>query len=192
MEATPENAESVVTAILFSPHNDDEVLWTFYNLLRYKPKVVVVYRSFKEALSGGPTYVEREAETGFAMRVAGVEWEQWEYPDTANVAFSPGRHLVSEAKKHDVVIVPAWEDGGHEQHNAVADALHDHWLKPYKGTVIRYLSYVRGHGRSEGVEIVPTDEERALKAKALVCYPSQANYAPTAPWFGPDQREFVL
>ncbi len=184
-----------MSAILFSPHNDDETLFAFYQVLRHKPKVVVVYRSFKEAQNGGPKHPVREAETAAAMAVAGVEWEQWEYRDNAN-RISPGRHILDAARGYDIIIAPAYEEGGHEQHNDIADVLHDHHLKAHKAKkakVVRYLTYKRGHGRSdEGVEIIPTDEEKALKAQALACYPSQAAYGPTAYWFGADQREFVL
>ncbi len=162
-------------------------MFTFYNLLRHKPKVVVVYRSFKEAQNGGPKHPVREAETDAAMRVAGVEWEQWEYRDNTD-GYLHARDIHAAIRGYDLVIGPAYEPEGHEQHNAVARI-----LDSYKDdSMIRYLTYERGHGRTEGTEIVPTDEERALKAQALACYPSQAAYGPTAYWFGSDQREFVL
>ncbi len=176
-----------MSAILFAPHNDDETLFTFYNLLRYKPDVVIVLRSHREFAMGGPTYVEREAETGFAMRLAGVDWEQWRYADDNPDWDGIEREIRRTVGAYDTIIAPAYEVGGHEDHNGVAEI-----LNVYEGNVIRYLSYVRGHGRSEGVEVVPTPEEAALKAQALACYPSQAAYPPTAPWFGPDQREFTL
>jgi NAD(P)-dependent dehydrogenase (short-subunit alcohol dehydrogenase family) len=55
------------------------------------------------------------------------------------------------------------------------------------------VAALRGHGRTETPnEIIPTAEERILKDVALACYQSQAEWPPTAPWFGDDQREFVL
>ncbi len=172
-----------MNAVLFSPHNDDETLFAFYTLLRHKPKVIVCLRSFKEAQNGGPTYVEREAETGMAMKLAGCEWEQWPHSDL-EPDWSKIKHDIAEAvQQHDVVMGPAWENGGHEQHNAIAGLIPDARL--------RYLTYKRGHGRTEGVEVVPNVFEAELKQRALDCYRSQIRYQPTAYWFGPDQREFV-
>lgn len=145
----------------------------------------------KEWAQGGPDYQTREHETDLAMKVAGVEWEQWDYPDTdpdweairfkiANITIPyPG-----------LVIGPAWELGGHEQHNEIASMLDEYVHTPSR---VRYLSYVRGHGRSESPnEVVPTAAERILKDVALACYQSQKDFPPTAPWFDPsDQREFL-
>ena len=145
-------------------------------------------RSLKEWTQGGPGYREREKETACAMAVAGVEWEQWLFldvdPDWPEISRRIGDIVVS--LNTDVLIGPAWELGGHEHHNEIASML--------PANTIRYLSYVRGQGRStDGLEVVPTAEERMLKDVALKCYASQAAFPPTAPWFDPaDQREFVL
>lgn len=177
-----------MSAILFSCHNDDETLFAFYQLLRHKPKVIIVLRSLKEWTQGGPDYRVREEETACAMRVAGVEWEQWEYLDVdPNWREIQGR-MLRECAYAGTVIAPAFEVGGHEQHNEVALAV-KHASVSRK---ISYLTYVRGHGRSESPnEVVPTAEESILKNVALACYRSQAEFPPTAPWFGDDQREFL-
>jgi len=177
-----------MSAVLFAAHNDDEVLWTFYNLLRHRPKVIIVLRSLKEWTQGGPGYREREKETACAMAVAGVEWEQWPFLDVDPDWQGISNQIGIELMHYDKVIGPAWELGGHEHHNEIASM-----LKKLVGDYTAYLSYVRGHGRSESpTEVVPTAEERMLKDVALACYKSQAIFPPTASWFGPDQREFVL
>lgn len=138
---------------------------------------------------GGPDYVTREAETDCAMRVAGCEWEQWHYPDDNPDWIRVARHIRKVTVDSTLIIAPAWEDGGHEQHNAVAEAVLD--ARPERVTV-SYLTYKRGHGRStEGTEVVPTVFEAEQKRIALDCYRSQIAYEPTSSWFGADQREHV-
>lgn len=178
-----------MSAVLFASHNDDEVLWTFYNLLRYKPHVIIVLRSYIEAAQGGPHFVRREAETAAAMRIARVTWEQWDHPDIDPDFEVIGRQMVTAIHEGiDTVIAPAYEEGGHEHHNEIALL-----AQRLNLDLVQYLSYVRSHGRSTGgTEIVPTLFEREQKKIALRCYQSQIDYEPTAPWFGVDQREFVL
>jgi len=179
-----------------SQPSDDETLWTFYNLLRHRPKVIIVLRSLKEWTQGGPGYREREKETACAMAVAGVEWEQWPFldvdPDWPDIA----DEIRTAVQDYDMVIGPAWELGGHEHHNEVASLLKKLLGEAHEGgpRYIAYTSYVRGSGRTDtGTEVVPTADERMLKDVALSCYKSQAAFPPTAVWFDPaDQREWVL
>lgn len=181
-------------AILFAPHNDDETLFAFYQCLRLKPKVIVVLRSFRQATEqNGPTYQVREAETDAAMEVAGCPWTQWVYPDDDPDWDKIGRHIeeLLAERRWGPVIGPAYEVGGHEDHNAVADIIQR--LRP---DVKGYLTYVRGQGRSTGgIMVAASAEEQILKRRALACYTSQREHPPTATWFDPlgygDLREWV-
>ncbi len=184
-----------MSAVLFSPHNDDETLFAFYSMVRHQADVVVVLRSMRQELSQrGPTFRMRESETLWATTVAGVKYEQWtEFTDDA-----PDWDAIAERvdayvrlTHPDLVIFPAWESGGHEDHNALA-SICTRVVGNFDLPMIRYYTYARGHGRTEaGAEVIPTPAERAQKAAALACYQSQRNHPPTAPWFGEDQREFV-
>ncbi len=172
--------------------DDDETLFAFYQLLRLKPVVIVVLRSHVEHRQGGPTFEVREAETDCAMNVAGVEWEQWRYPDDDPDWRTVDREMRTAAFDADLVIAPAMEDGGHEHHNAIA-AIARLMCAQTRIPLSQYLTYQRGHGRSDhGIPVEPTLAEWELKQQALACYASQAAFGPTAPWFGEDQREFVL
>jgi LmbE family N-acetylglucosaminyl deacetylase len=177
-----------VSAVLFAPHNDDETLFAFHTLTRTQAHVIVVLRSFAEAKNGGPTFETREAETACAMRVAGATWEQWHYPDDNPDWKDIGVRMVAVMAEYDSVIAPAFEEGGHEHHNELAKVA----LWHERDKLTSYLTYKRGHGRSEGVKVEPTLFEREQKKIALSCYQSQIEYEPTAYWFGDDQREFVL
>ncbi len=140
---------------------------------------------------GGPTYVTREAETGFAMKVAGVEWEQWPFPDVDPPWGDVADRMTEFIQEHqpDTLIFPVHEEGGHDQHNEVSRIAR--YFRSF--THLCYFTYVRGHGRTDhATRIIPTPEEEAMKRQALACYASQAAFPPTAPWFGDDQREFVL
>lgn len=81
----------------------------------------------------------------------------------------------------DVVIAPSFEDGGHEQHNAVAEAA----TAVFGGNVIHYLTNTRHGGRStDGTEVELDDPEWiSLKLQALACYRSQMRVPNCRPWF---------
>lgn len=184
-----------MSAVLFSPHNDDETLFAFYTMVRNQADVVVVLRSMRQEFSQrGPTARTREAETLCATNTAGVGYWQWtdftdDAPDWDGIA--EGVDAYVRLNQPDLVIFPAWESGGHEDHNALA-SICTRVVGNFDLKMIRYYTYARGHGRTEaGVEVIPTPAERAQKAAALRCYESQRNHPPTAPWFGEDQREFV-
>ncbi len=182
-----------MSTVLFSPHNDDETLFAFYTMRRHEATLVVVLRSMRQELQQrGPTYRMREAETQCAVTIAGASgYVQWAHTDDA-----PDWHEIERAitgylafAKPDVVIAPAWEEGGHEDHNGLA-IIFDTLVM--QAELVRYLTYKRGHGRSEdGIEVVPSPAEKAAKMAALRCYRSQRAHPQTAPWFGPDQREFI-
>lgn len=161
-----------MTALLFAPHGDDETLFAFYQLLRYRPHVVICLYSDST----------RVRETVCAMKHVGCSFEQWDSPesnpDWRRIADQIRKVL--DRERPTVVIAPAWEEGGHEHHNAVADA----FSADDAETVIRYLTYRRGHGRSRnGTEVVADKYERDLKLAALQCYQSQWENPATAPWF---------
>jgi LmbE family N-acetylglucosaminyl deacetylase len=171
-------------AVFFSPHNDDETLFAFYQVLRHKPNVIVVLRSYKQWVSqNGPSYEVREAETTAAMGIADVGWRQWPWSDHEPLWDSIAESIRGELRerKPKVVIAPAWEMGGHEDHNAVASivaGIEGDW------ELIRYLTYERGYGRShKGTPVKGTEEEEALKLKALLCYDSQIRHSQTRAWF---------
>jgi LmbE family N-acetylglucosaminyl deacetylase len=184
-----------LSAVLFSPHNDDETLFAFYTMVRTQARAVVVLRSMRQELSQrGPTFRVREGETLCATTVAGVEYEQWteftdDNPDWDAIAANVDGYLRLE--QPDVVIYPAWEQNGHEDHNALA-TICTRVVGHLGLKMIRYYTYARGSARTEaGVAVVPTPAERAQKMAALRCYASQAAHPPTASWFGVDQREFL-
>lgn len=181
-------------AILFSPHNDDETLFAFYQCLRLKPIVVIVLRSFRQHVQqDGPIHVVREAETVAAMEIAGVpalyQWEHLDLDPPWDRITVDAVELV-RAEKPDLIVAPMWEPGGHEDHNNVAAMAHYLCFSfPASIRLVRYLTYRRGHGRSmNGQEVVAADHESSMKLRALECYQSQAEHPPTAPWFNPHQH----
>jgi hypothetical protein len=115
-----------------------------------------------------------------AMKVARRGWTfstVWEH----NANWKLIAEIVAEeAAEHETVIAPAYEAGGHEHHNMVALIVNE--LR--HPNVIRYLTYVRGQGRSDRGKLVHCTPELAdLKLAALQCYQSQWENPATAPWF---------
>ena len=158
-------------AIFLSPHNDDETLFGAFTLLRERPRVVTVLRSYIQEQRGtGVTYREREAETEAALDVLGItDWEQWQYPDT-----DPPWHDIRErlgSLEAERIYAPAVERGGHRHHNAIGRFANSLW----PGRVTFYMTYKRwGRDRTTRGNPVPWEHEWVLlKLRALACYRSQ-------------------
>lgn len=185
-------------ALFLAPHNDDEVLFGTFTLLRYRPHVVICFRSERMAdprYPGGMpvTAEERERETAEAMQILGCNWTQWPIgdhkPNAEEVeAWMIGLRDPSGADDWDIVFSPAFEEDGHVDHNMVslvADSVFGDC------SIINYLTYTNG-GRSRGEEVSYEPEWVALKHAALSCYRTQAAHPMTRAHFLGDIHEYVL
>ena len=183
-----------MTALLLSPHNDDEVLFASYLCLRYHPHVIVCLRSGVQERYG--VYAsEREEETEEAMRHLGCTWEQWPYQDQSFDHFRGIGALrggfEALAGQYDHCFAPAVELEGHEQHNLIGQLARE----VFGDRITHYLTYTRDGGRSrDGVPNEPDEPEWiAAKMQALACYRSQLRVHNCRPWFYEqlDLREWI-
>jgi LmbE family N-acetylglucosaminyl deacetylase len=179
--------------LYLAPHNDDDALWGSYLILRHNPHVVVCLRSVRMHQSdypGGPVTADREAETECAMKTLGAEWTQWPVPDLEpswkDVAdLMRGLRDTGEVER---VFAPAFEEGGHDQHNRVAVLARAVFGE---GNVTHYLTYT-SEGRSRwGTKVVPEPGWVDRKREALMCYQSQIEHPATQGWFLGDVCEYV-
>jgi len=157
------------TKLFIAPHNDDEALFGSYIILREKPKVVVVTRSFLQE-KRGIYWQTREQESREAMKILGAEIEFLNLPDvTLNE-----KELIECLKKYsniEKVYAPGLQNGNRE-HDIVSKAC----TKVFKDKVIYYATYTKENFTPVGsIEIKPTLQEIKLKNKALECYKSQAH-----------------
>ena len=167
-----------MTDLFLAPHNDDEALFGAYTLLRYRPQVIVVLRSFVEATWWPPVHYEtREEETRQSCAVLGCDYLQWEYPDNA-----PQWGLVEASLtllNPDRVWAPLPEPGGHPHHNAIGALARDLW--PH---TTYYATYTHAAGKTTtGEKVQPEPGWEALKREAMACYRSQATHPQTYPGF---------
>ncbi len=175
--------------VFVSPHNDDEVLFGAFTLLRERPLVLVAYDSYVQANRGlKVTAEQRRAETEAACEVLGVipRFLGWRDDDLAINPLRLGAEI--ERLAPDEVYGPAFEVKGHPQHNFVAGALNG--LRGVK----RYLTYT-AEGKSTSQNEVPICQGDWIgkKLKALSCYTSQFDLDPRMgcyPHFLRDQREY--
>lgn len=175
--------------VFLAPHNDDEVLFGSFTLLEQAPFVVVCLRSQVQEDRYGILAAEREAETGAAMTMYELDWEQWPILDrNPSPAALLDRMEDLEARfAPEVVYAPAVEDGGHDQHSLVGTIA----AGVFGDRVVRYLTYRRGHGRSRsGREVVPSPSQIVMKHLALSVYRSQIGEPSCRPWFLDEIREW--
>lgn len=186
-----------MTAVLLAPHNDDETLFASFLILRYRPKVIVCLRSermHQRGYPGGKCSVSRtgrERETGRALAVlreAGIMgesgFEQWDISDADPDWDEISKRIADEVKRANLVIYPAYEEGGvgNEQHNRIAE-IADELLVASGRAYLRYTTYtVVGRSRA-GREVEFEPHWPALKMTALACYRSQIAHPATAAHF---------
>lgn len=159
--------------LLVSPHDDDSCLFMSFICARERPICAVILDSWIQPNRGeiGCSAEERAAETLAAHAILGVETLRCGVRDDMA---SPGN--IREALEHlatlgpyESVYAPAIQ-GGNQHHDWVGRAA----LQVFGNIVKQYTTYTRTELWTPGnIEIVPTDEELALKEKALSCYQSQ-------------------
>lgn len=190
-----------MTALLLAPHYDDETLFAAYTVIRHSPVVVTCMGDAQvQKLRGGPSCEERRAETITACQILGADGHSWlPVRDGAPDAEALKAMLREVAEDPwDVVFAPAWEDGGHEDHNLVATLADRIW--PQRTL---YLTYRRGHGRSTQQTLSELSHRtayeaqvergyRSVKLMAMACYSSQVELDDCRPWFNDWEREWLL
>ncbi len=159
--------------LLLSPHDDDGPgLFAAFTCLRERPLCIVCLDSHIQPNRGeiGCSAAERAAETAAAANVLGVDVFRLGLSDaTATEADIEAQLLVGFANSDDVVYAPA-EQGGNAAHDMVARVAR----RVFGRHVVEYTTYTKTALWTTGeVEVIPTSEELALKARALACYPSQ-------------------
>ncbi len=163
-----------MTALLLQPHSDDCALFACFSAIRYRPHVVTVLQSALQASRGtGITNEQRLEEDDCAFSEIGVTHEaleawdadpDWEYVEAML------KVIDDDEGGFERVIAPAVLPGGHDQHNRVGQIA----LDVFGARVThRYLTYVNGRDRVQGVPVEYEPGWVATKHLALACYRSQ-------------------
>jgi hypothetical protein len=206
-----------VTAVLLSPHNDDETLFAAFTIMRERPKVIVVLESHLQEQRGNTYWCDgaerlitnavRQRETEFAIYalrgpdpdqrnriLAAHDIEFWPFrddrPDWGAVGVALASLVLNPAECVERIYAPALHPRGHEHHNALAQAVNHARAARADLEVVSYCSYERGAPdvRVPGREVKPEPWMVARKLQALACYRSQIELWPHH--FLDDQREW--
>lgn len=172
-------------SILLAPHNDDEILFGCYTLLREKPLVIICTDSYIEFNRGdGVTAEQRIQETIDAMKIVGCDVEFLHIRDDQFTEEELGERL--KEYKAGVVYAPAIEINGNPIHNMVGKVAN----KLYKN-VIHYMTYTVENTKTKGnIVLIPNAEERHIKELSLKMYPSQLKIKTTAAFF--ENRDVLM
>lgn len=175
--------------VFISPHCDDETLFGAFTILREQPIVVIVFDSVVQYQRGtGITGPMRRNETIAAMEILGAEVRFLQYSDAErNPNLNDGLIPYLEAEE---VWAPAFEEGGHPQHNLVARWVRGAWINKPEA-VTHYMTYTTA-GKSTGRPVPIEDGWLSKKFAALSCYQSQIDLPNTREHFLREQREYYL
>jgi LmbE family N-acetylglucosaminyl deacetylase len=163
--------------LFIAPHNDDEVLFACYKILREKPLVVIVTHSTLQGDNGD----ERALESYRAMRVLDVPVCFLQIPEdklNEEALFEKLNPLFT----YGTVYTPKIE-GGNPHHDLITKV-----VEAVFPNVKHYPTYGKGETRSGDKEVIPTPEERELKNKAMNCYKTQIENPLTSHYFNTDKE----
>lgn len=166
------------SAVLLTPHADDEVLFAAFQILRYRPRVVICCPSVRDY---GDTKV-RFAETCDAVGLlGGGPVEQWAVSDLVKAM----RELDARVRP-TIVLAPAMRCS-HPDHLAVAEA-----ARAVFGDRVRAFHTYDERGKvREGTEAAYEPEWIEQKLRALARYSSQLQHPRAHRFFMDDLREYV-
>lgn len=159
--------------LLVAPHNDDEVLFAAFTILREKPLVVIVFDGHNQENRGLKiTAAQRRTETKLACEILGAEVQFLGFRDDRPPSAEIIRARLAEYRPSEVY-APAWETTGHAQHNLIAEVCYG------LPVVESYLTYTNS-GKSISGRPAPIKQASwiALKLRALACYESQMSLNP--------------
>jgi LmbE family N-acetylglucosaminyl deacetylase len=157
--------------LLLSPHNDDEVLFAAFTVIREKPHVVVCFRGADGF--GDPGVREDESRAAVAILGASA-FKQWDLASCTDEAMRAYFVEFDNGGRYDRVYAPDLICT-HREHLQVARCAAD----VFHGRLTTYHTYVHPRGDAWPVRVtsdrlVPySPEDVALKLRALQCYATQ-------------------
>jgi LmbE family N-acetylglucosaminyl deacetylase len=154
--------------ILLSPHNDDEVLFAAYSIMRMKPLVIVVTDSVRHLERYGITAEDRRKESITAMEILEAPVMFLGIPDD-KLCFPDLQTRLKNLKFNGLVYAPAIT-GGNDEHDTVGAVAISLWAD----RAVQYMTYTKDNPKSKGsIKVDPIPIEIDLKNKALQQYKSQ-------------------
>jgi LmbE family N-acetylglucosaminyl deacetylase len=164
--------------LFLSPHDDDQVLFGAFTLMRMNPLVVICTDSWIQGNRGEDITAEQRAEESRkACEILGCPVVRLGLRDDVVDEWSMKRAL-SRFSGFETVYIPAIQ-GGNKDHDLVGQV-----AKEVFKNVKQYTTYTSTELYTTGSEeIIPTSEEIILKHNTLDCFQSQINLPATAPHF---------
>lgn len=189
--------------IILSPHQDDVPLFAAFTAIKERPLVVTLFNSYVQTYNPSLSpeekirvnAVNRNLEDSRAIAELGCEvvTSPLRDDDTELTAKSVSAAIIKLLNEMDLpkpwdIWAPAWESGGHHQHNITAQAAP--LIGKLKGS---YLTYTNAGKSTKGTLVTPEPAWILRKLKALACYESQIEIAALGCWphFLRSQEEYM-
>lgn len=164
--------------LFLSPHDDDQVLFGAFTLMREKPLVVICTDSWIQYNRGENITAEQRAEeTISAMELLGCPVVRLGIRDDIIDEWAL-THALERFGNFERIFAPALQ-GGNPVHDLVSNVAQKLFFNvKYYCTYSKDALYTTG-----SQEIISTPEEYSLKERALDCFQSQINLPATKPHF---------
>jgi LmbE family N-acetylglucosaminyl deacetylase len=161
--------------LFLAPHDDDQILFGCFTLMREKPLTVICTDSFIQSNRGENITAQMRAdETIAAMKVLNLPFIRLGIRDDIVDDWAL-RHALGRFGGFEQIYAPS-EQHGNKDHYLVGKVARE----IFGDKCIQYSTYAKGEWcTSIGNKIDPTPEEYKLKIKALDCYKSQINLPAT-------------
>ena len=161
--------------VFLSPHSDDEILFGAYTIMREKPLVVIVTHATMQGDNGD----ERAMESYRAMKMLGASVMFLGIDEDKLTEMTLFEKLVFLNEADSLKIwVPEYEEDGNPHHNLVNRVARQMFPE-----VKTYKTYTGLEDRTVGEEVIPTEDELALKKQAMQCYRTQIENPNTVHYF---------
>lgn len=157
--------------VILSPHDDDVHLFCCFTAMREHASTIICFDSYIQPARGeiGCSAADRAEESENAHRVVGGSVSRLGIPDNAIDEGVLLRKLQSLSDKIGAVYAPALQ-GGSPHHDLVSRTA----AQAFGSRVRYYTTYTKDELYTTGdIEVIPTQDELALKKEAMDCYESQ-------------------
>lgn len=166
--------------LFLAPHDDDQILFGCFILMREKPLTIICTDSYIQSNRGENITAEIRANENIeAMKILNLPFIRLGCRDDIIDDWAI-RNALKKFVGFEEIYAPSGEQHGNKDHDLIGKVAKE----VFGDKVKQYSTYAKGEWFTKGnMEIIPTQEEAFLKGRVLACYKSQISLPATKPHF---------